>query len=81
MEVGLMFNQIKMYMLGVVAFVATIFGIYFKGKSAGKQAAANERKSRRIDAMKTAKDVRDDVESDPYFIDRAGQWVRSDDDR
>ena len=81
MEVRLVFNQIKMYLLGVVAFVVTIFGIYFKGKSAGKQAAANERKSRRIDAMKTAKDVRDDVESDPYFIDRVSKWVRTNDKR
>ena len=76
-----MFNQIKMYLLGVVAFVATVFGIYFKGKSAGKQAAENERKSRRIDAMKTAKDVRDDVESDPDLVRRASEWVHTNDKR
>ena len=76
-----MFNQIKMYLLGVVAFVATVFGIYFKGKSAGKQAAENERKSRRIDAMKTAKDVRDEVESDPDLVRRASEWVHTNDKR
>jgi len=77
----MMFTQIKMYLLGAVAFVVTVFGIYFKGKSAGKQDAENERKSRRIDAMKTAKDVRDEIMDDPYLVDRAERWVRTKDKR
>lgn len=33
-----------------------------------------------LDAMKDAKDVRDEVTSDPHFVDRARtKWVRDDD--
>jgi len=76
-----MFNQIKMYLLGVVAFVATVFGIYFKGKHAGQKQVENEHNRRRIDAMKTAKDVRDEVESDPDLVRRASEWVHTNDKR
>lgn len=77
----MIFNQIKMYLLGVVAFVVTVFGIYFKGKSAGRKDAENKHTRRRVEAMKTAKDVRDEVDNDPYFIDRASKWVRTNDKR
>jgi len=75
-------GRIKLYLLGAATFVGTVLGIYLKGRSAGRQDVENEHVRRRIDAMKTAKDVRDDVESDPYFVDRARRkWVRSDDER
>ena len=70
-------GRLKMYAIGVAVFIAAIFGIYFKGKSAGKQQVENEHMRRRVDAMKTAKDVRDEVDSDPYLIDRANKWVRT----
>lgn len=73
-------GQIKLYLLGAAAFVGTVFGVYLK--RSGRKEAENEHVRRRIDAMKTAKDVRNEVESDPYFVDRARRkWVRSDDDR
>lgn len=75
------FSRLKMYLLGAAAFVAAILGIYLKGKSAGKQQVENEHNRRRIDAMRQAKDVRDEIMDDPYLVDRANQWVRSDDDR
>jgi len=77
----MIFKQIKMYLLGVVAFVVTIFGIYLKGKSAGRQGAENERKSRRIEAMKTAKDVRDEIMDDVDLVSRSRKWVRTNDKR
>jgi len=77
----MIFNQIKMYLLGVVAFVVTVFGIYLKGKSAGRQGAENKHMRRRVDAMKQAKDVRDEVESDPDLVRRASEWLRTNDKR
>jgi len=77
----MIFNQIKMYLLGVVAFVVTVFGIYLKGKSAGRKDAENGHTRRRVDAMKQAKDVRDEVESDPDLVRRASEWVRTNDKR
>lgn len=75
----MMFARLKLWMAGTAAFVVTVFAIYFKGRSAGHQQFENEQVRRRTDAMRKAKDVRDEVDSDPYFVDRARQhWVRKD---
>lgn len=77
----MIFGRLKLYAIAVVAFFAAVLGVYFKGKGAGRQEVENEHTRRRVDAMKKAKDVRDEIMDDPYLVDRAGQWVRSDDDR
>jgi hypothetical protein len=38
-----------------------------------------DRVSRRVEASKEARRIEDDVESDPYLVDRARNWVRKDD--
>lgn len=77
----MIFGRLKLYAIAVAAFFFAVLGVYFKGKSAGRQEVENEHTRRRVDAMKKAKDVRDEIMDDPYLVDRAGQWVRSDDDR
>jgi len=74
-----MFTRIKLWLAGVATAVAALAALYLRGKAAGRKEAETKYVRRRVEAMKTAKDVRDEVESDPYFIDRAGKWVRSDD--
>lgn len=74
-------GRIKLYLLGAAAFVGTVLGIYLKGRAAGLRDFENEQVRRRTDAMRKAKDVRDEVDNDPYFVDRARNWVRKDDDR
>jgi len=75
-------NRIKLWLAGAATAIAALAALYFRGKAEGRQEAETKHVRRRVEAMKTAKDVRDEVESDPYFIDRAaGRWVRSDDDR
>ena len=76
-----MFTKAKLYLAAGAAFVLGLLGIYWRGRSAGAEAERNERMSRRVDAMRKAKDVRDEVQDDPYFVDRAHQWVRKDDER
>lgn len=76
-----MWMRIKLWLAGAATAAAALAALYLRGKAAGKEEAETKYVRRRVEAMKTAKDVRDDVESDPYFIDRAGKWVRSDDDR
>lgn len=76
----LIWSRIKLWVAAVVAVVAAtaagIAAIYAKGRKSADGAYVR----RRVEAMKKAKDVRDDVESDPYFVDRARQyWVRKDD--
>ena len=76
-----MLNRIKLYAAAGLAFVLGLVGIYWRGKSDGAEAERDKQTRRRVDAMKRAKDVRDDVESDPYFINRASKWVRTNDKR
>ena len=66
---------------GVGAVLAALGLAYLKGRSQARTDAENEQVRRRIDAMKTAKDVRDDVEGDSDLANRARDWVRSDDER
>jgi|AKVG01.1.fsa_nt_gi hypothetical protein len=77
----MIFTEVRMWLIGVAVFIAAIFGVYFKGESVGERKNENKHTRRRIGAMKTAKEVRDEIQDDPYFVDRARQWVRKDDDR
>ena len=76
-----MLSKIKLYAAAGLAFVLGLLGIYWRGKSDGAEAERDERTRRRVDAMKQAKDVRDDVESDPDLVRRASEWVRTNDKR
>jgi len=71
-----MMARLKLWLAGVAAFVVTVFGVYLKGRSAGRQDVENEQVRRRVDAMKKAKDIRDEVDSDPDLVRRAEQWTR-----
>mgnify|MGYP000905708397 CR=1 FL=1 len=75
-----MLGRLKLYAIGVVAFVLALLGIYWSGRRDGAAAVKADITENRLDAMQTAKDVEDEIKSldDPAFIDRAGQWVRKD---
>lgn len=75
-----MLGRLQLYAIGVVAFVAGLMGIYFKGKSAGRDEVEDEHNEQRLKAMRKAKDVRDEIMDDPYFVDRAQRWMRPDRD-
>jgi hypothetical protein len=75
-----MFSKLQLYAAAGLAFVLGLVGIYWRGKSDGAEAERNEHTRRRIEAMKTAKDVRDDVEGDPDLVRRASRWVRDNDE-
>lgn len=73
-------GRLKLYAIGVVAFVLALLGIYWSGRRDGAAAVKADANEARLDAVKAAKEVEDEVRSldDPAFIDRAGQWVRKD---
>ena len=73
--------RLKLWLSAAGAFVLALIGVYLRGKSDGTSAEKDRQVRRRIEAMKTAKDVRDEVESDPYLADRASKWVRNRDDK
>ena len=75
-----MFTRLKLYAIGVVAFVLALLGIYWSGRRDGAAAVKADANEARLDAVKVAKEVEDEVRSldDPAFIDRASQWLRKD---
>ena len=75
-----MLLRLKLYVAAAAVFVAALLGIYWSGRRDGAAAVKADITEDRLDAMKTAKDVEDEIKSldDPAFIDRAGQWVRKD---
>jgi hypothetical protein len=74
------FAKLKLYAIGVVAFVLALLGIYWSGRRDGAAAVKADANEDRLDAVKAAKGVEDEIKSldDPAFIDRARQWVRKD---
>ena len=74
-------GRLKVWLAAASAFVLALLAAYLRGKSDGTSAEKDRHVRRRVEAMKTAKDVRDEVESDPYLADRASRWVRSGDDK
>lgn len=73
-----MMGRLQLYGLLALAFMAGLFGIYFSGVQRGIDKQKSKINSKRLEAVGKAKEVRDEVESDPYFVDRANQWVRKD---
>ena len=80
-QVTWLYTKLGRALAGVGAVLAALGLAYLKGRSQARTDAENEQVRRRIDAMKTAKDVRDDVEGDSDLANRARDWVRSDDER
>ena len=75
-----MFARIKLYAIAGAAFVLALLGIYWSGRKDGAAAAKVDANEARLDAVKTAKDVEDEIRSldDPAFADRAAVWLRKD---
>jgi hypothetical protein len=70
--------RLKLYLLAALSFVAGLLGIYASGVHRGKSSERNRRNEERLDAMKEAKNVEDNVRSldDDALADRASKWVR-----
>jgi hypothetical protein len=73
-------GRLKLYAIAGAAFVLALLGIYWSGRKDGAAAVKADANEARMDAVKTAKDVEDEIRSldDPAFVDRASQWVRKD---
>ena len=73
-------SRIQLYVAAAGAFVLGLLGIYWRGRSDGAEAERDRHVRRRVEAMQTAKDVRDDVEGDDDLATRAQRWVRNNDE-
>jgi hypothetical protein len=76
----LLLGRLKLYAIAGAAFVLALLGIYWSGRKDGAAAVKADANEARLDAVKTAKDVEDEIRSldDPAFVDRAAVWLRKD---
>lgn len=65
---------IKQYLYALIGGFLAFMGVYLyaKGRSDQKDKLSRDN----LDAMRKSKDVRDEIQDDPYFVDRARQWTR-----
>jgi hypothetical protein len=74
-----MIGRLRLYLAAVGVGFAVIWQIIRTIRKSERNDIERERASRRVDAMKAAGRIRDDVESDPYLVDRAHEWLRKKD--
>ena len=74
-----MWGRIKLYVAAVGVGIAVVLQIVRSIRRSERNDIERERANARIDAMKKAGRIQDDVESDPYLVDRAHEWLRKDD--
>ena len=68
---------LKAYAYAAFFAVLAFIGVFLYRE--GRKAEQDKLSSDNLDAMRKAKDIRDEVENDYYLVDRASQWVRKDD--
>lgn len=72
----MIWGRIKLYLAAVAIGFAAMWRVVVMIRKSERNDIERERASRRVDAMKEAGRIRDDVESDPYIVDRAHEWLR-----
>ena len=67
---------IKKYLYAAGAAILAFIGIFLYRK--GGQEQRNKLSRDKLEGMREAKDVRDEIQNDPHLSDRANQWVKKD---
>lgn len=73
-----MFSTIKHYLYATGVVFLAFLGIYLYRE--GREHEQDKLSRDNLDAMREAKEVRDEVRDDPYYVDRASKWVRNNDE-
>jgi hypothetical protein len=76
-----LFARIKMYLWLIGAALFAIVTVYFRGKADGRDDLEYEIKDKRLEDLKAAKEVEDEIEimDDVELATRASRWVRGND--
>ena len=74
-----MMAKVKLYLAAVGVGLMVVWQIIRSIRASERKDIERERANARVDAMKAAGRIRDDVESDPYLVDRASDWIRKKD--
>ena len=67
--------RLQLYALVALAFAAGLLGIYMAGVQRGIDRQREKLNAKRLTNFKTAKEIEDEINSDPYLADRASKWV------
>lgn len=75
----MLFSRIQLYLLIGAAFLLGAVGVYVSGVQRGIDRTRNKINEKRLDVVRTAKEVENEVESldDTNLADRANEWVRN----
>jgi Mg2+/citrate symporter len=70
--------RIKLWLYAIGGFVVAVLGAWFVGRREGKKVAEYEESQRRLDVMKEAHEVQDEVRklSDDDMRRALGRWMR-----
>lgn len=73
-----MFTRLQLYLFIGAAFVLGVLGIYASGVQRGIDRTQRKIDTRRLENMKTAKDVKDEIQilDDVDLARRAQRWMR-----
>ena len=71
--------RLKLYAVAVGAFLLAVLRAVHLVKQGEREKIEAKRVSRRVEASKEARRIEDDIESDPYLVDRAREWLRKND--
>lgn len=74
-----MWVRIRLYLAALAVGAAAAWQIIRMIRAGERKDIERERANARIEAMKKAGRIQDDVERDPYLVDRASQWLRKTD--
>jgi hypothetical protein len=72
-------SRIQLYLLIGAAFVLGAVGIYASGVQRGIDRQRGRIDRNRLSKIAEAKEIEDEVRSDPDVVGRAQRWVRHDD--
>jgi len=75
----MIWGKVRLYLAAVGLGLAVIWQVVRGIRASERKDIEQERANARVDAMKQAGRIRDDVESDPYLVDRAHEWLRKKD--
>lgn len=70
--------RIKMYLWLIGAALVAVATVYFRGKADGRRDLEGQIKDKRIDDMKAAREIEDEIDTltDDELTSRASRWVR-----
>jgi hypothetical protein len=73
-----MIAKIKSHLIAFGLAMLAFWGLYGIAFTRGQKSGEVKRVKERLETIKTAKEIENEIQNDPYFVDRASRWLRDD---